>query len=495
MALELRQHLRLTQQLVMTPQLQQAIKLLQLSRLELLDVINQEMVENPLLEETPEDQTPEQPSQEAPVKEPPPSAQAQAESEGVKPVTVEERAREDIDWSNYLDEYSASGPVYYEPEERETPEYENFLARRQSLVDHLMWQLLLSHHDKTDQEIGTAIICNLNRDGYLQATIGEVAELTGSDTSEVEKVLKKMQAFDPIGVCARDLKECLLIQARYLGLDDSLVVDIVENHFKHLENKNYKAISHALGVSFDDVLGAVDVITRMEPKPGRQYNDEDPHYISPDIFVYKIGDEFVIVLNEDGMPKLRVSAFYKDALSKGEAVPSGTRDYIQNKLRSAVWLIRSIHQRQRTIYRVVESIVRHQRDFLERGIGSLKPMVLRDVAEDIGMHESTVSRVTTNKYVHTPQGTFELKFFFNSSINRLDGDAIASASVKEKILQIVQSEDPTRPYSDRKMVEILRKSNINVARRTVAKYREMLRVLPSNKRKRIQGGPSVCKNQ
>jgi RNA polymerase sigma-54 factor len=195
------------------------------------------------------------------------------------------------------------------------------------------------------------------------------------------------------------------------------------------------------------------------------------------------------------MPKLRVSAFYKDALSKGESVPSNTRDYIQNKLRSAVWLIRSIHQRQRTIYRVVESIVRHQGDFLEKGIGRLKPMVLRDVAEDIGMHESTVSRVTTNKYVHTPQGTFELKFFFNSSINRLDGDAIASASVKEKILQIVQSEDPAKPYSDRKMVEILRKSNINVARRTVAKYREMLRVLPSNKRKRIQGGPSACKNQ
>ncbi|MBW2107980.1 MAG: RNA polymerase factor sigma-54 [Deltaproteobacteria bacterium] len=495
MALELRQHLRLTQQLVMTPQLQQAIKLLQLSRLELLDVINQEMVENPLLEETPDEQAPEQTPEETPEKDSGPASQAQVEPDSVKPVTVEERVREDIDWSNYLDEYNATGPVYYEPEERETPEYENFLARKQSLVDHLMWQLLLSHPDEMEERIGSAIICNLNRDGYLQATIGEWATLTGADTSEVEKVLEKLQAFDPIGVCARDLKECLLIQARYLGLEDSLVVRIIEGHFKHLENKNYKAISHALGVSFDEVLGAVEIIIRMEPKPGRQYSDEDPHYISPDIFVYKIGDEFVIVLNEDGMPKLRVSTFYRDALSKGDAVPSQTRDYIQNKLRSAVWLIRSIHQRQRTIYRVVESIVRHQREFLEKGIGYLKPMVLRDVAEDIGMHESTVSRVTTNKYVHTPQGTFELKFFFNSSINRLDGEAIASASVKEKILQIVQSEDPARPYSDRKMVEILKKSNINVARRTVAKYREMLRVLPSNKRKRIQGGSSACKNQ
>jgi RNA polymerase sigma-54 factor len=255
-----------------------------------------------------------------------------------------------------------------------------------------------------------------------------------------------------------------------------------------LENKNYKAISQGLGVPFDDVIAAVEIITRMEPKPGREFSDEEPLYISPDVFVYKVGNEFVIVLNEDGMPKLRLSPFYRETLNKGEGVPGNTRDYIQNKLRSAVWLIRSIHQRQRTIYRVVESIVSYQEDFFEHGIGHLKPMVLRDVAEDIGMHESTVSRVTTNKYVHTPQGTYELKFFFNSSINRLDGEFVASASVKEKIRQIVQSEDPAKPYSDRMMVDILKESNIDVARRTVAKYREMLRVLPSNKRKRIQGG-------
>ncbi len=483
MALELRQYLRLTQQLVMTPQLQQAIKLLQLSRLELLDLINQEMVENPLLEETPEEQAAGDKSGNENEAVPSP-----AEGDQTKPVTVEEKAREDIDWSNYLGEYNSAGPVYYEPEERETPEYENFFARQQSLTDHLVWQLLLTLPDKTEERIGNAIIGNLNRDGYLQATVGEIAALTGDDTSQVEKVLKKMQSFDPVGICARDLKECLFIQAKYLGLEDSLLVHIIQDHFRHLENKNYKAISQALGVSYNDVLSAVEIITRMEPKPGRQYSDEDPIYISPDIFVYKVGGEFVIVLNEDGMPKLRVSPFYRETLSRGEGVPSHTKDYIQNKLRSAVWLIRSIHQRQRTIYRVVESIVRFQEDFFEHGIGYLKPMVLRDVAEDIGMHESTVSRVTTNKYVHTPQGTYELKFFFNSSINRLDGDFVASASVKEKIRQIVNSEDPTKPYSDRMMVEILKASNINVARRTVAKYREMLRLLPSNKRKRIQGG-------
>jgi RNA polymerase sigma-54 factor len=487
MALELRQQLRLTQQLVMTPQLQQAIKLLQLSRLELLDVINEEMVENPLLEETAQEQTAEDREESGPV---PASGQ-----ESTEPVTVKETAREDIDWTNYLDEYNASGPVLYEPEERETPEYENILVRRQSLADYLRWQLLLSLPDDIGERVGSAIIGNLNADGYLRATVEEIAELTGVGASRVEEVLKKLQAFDPLGICARDIKECLMIQAKHLGLEDSLVAQIIQNQFKHLENKNYKAISQALRVPLDDVLAAVDVITGMEPKPGREFSDEEPQYVTPDIFVYKMGDEFVIVLNEDGMPKLRVSPFYRDALNKAKTTGVQTKDYIQNKLRSAVWLIRSIHQRQRTIYKVVESIVRFQHDFLEKGISQMRPMVLRDVAEDIGMHESTVSRVTTNKYVHTPQGTFELKFFFNSSISRVHGDAIASASVKEKIRQIIQSEDMRKPYSDREMVEMLEAANINVARRTVAKYREMLGVLPSSKRKRIHGGSSTCKSR
>jgi RNA polymerase sigma-54 factor len=283
---------------------------------------------------------------------------------------------------------------------------------------------------------------------------------------------------------------------RLLGLQDPIVLEIIQNHLKHVENKNYKALARALGVGIDHVLSAVDIITGLEPKPGREFSDEEPQYISPDVFVYKVGDEFVIVLNEDGMPKLRISSFYREALyNRAEDFSSGTKDYIQNKLRSAVWLIRSIHQRQRTIYKVVQSIIRFQWDFLEKGIAHLKPMVLRDVAADIGMHESTVSRVTTNKYVHTPQGIFELKFFFNSSIDRFDGAAVASASVKEKIRQIIESEDPAKPYSDKKMVDILKASNINIARRTVAKYREMLGVLPSSKRKRIQGGQLVCKRR
>ena len=481
MALELRQQLRLTQQLVMTPQLQQAIKLLQLSRLELLDVIGQEIEENPVLEEGPW----EPGSQESTDAESMPPVSEPIE---IKPVTVEETARADIDWSSYLEEYNAPGPIHFETEEREIPEYDSFVARRQSLTEHLMWQLLLSLPSEREEKIGSEIIGNLDKDGYLQATIEEIAALAGEDIEAVESLLSKMQAFDPPGVCARDLRECLLIQMKLLGVENSIVTDIVKNHLKHVENKNYKAIARALGIRFNDVVSAVEIITHLEPKPGRQFSDEEPQYISPDVFVYKVGDEYVVVLNEDGMPKLRISAYYRETLNKSRGSSGGARDYIHDKLRSAVWLIRSIHQRQRTIFKVVESIIRYQRDFLDKGIVHLRPMVLRDVAQDIGMHESTVSRVTTNKYVHTPQGIFELKFFFNSSIERFDGDAIASASVKEKIRQIIESENSAKPYSDKKMVDILKASNINIARRTVAKYREMLGVLPSNKRKKIGGG-------
>jgi len=293
MFLGLRQELRLTQQLVMTPQLQQAIKLLQLCRLELVDAINQEMEDNPVLEDVPEEVSVEDGVDAEAITTP--------EAPSVlKPVTVEETARTDIDWSNYLGEYNTPGPAYFEAEKREAPEYENFVARRESLNEHLMWQLLLSVPSRREEKIGSAIIGNLNTDGYLQATLDEIATLAEADTSEVETLLRKMQSFDPPGVCARDLRECLLIQMRQLGLQDSIVVQVIRNHVKDLENKNYKAISRALGVGLGDVLSAVEIIIRLEPKPGRQFSDEEPQYISPDVFVYKVGDEFVIVLNEDG---------------------------------------------------------------------------------------------------------------------------------------------------------------------------------------------------
>jgi RNA polymerase sigma-54 factor len=304
------------------------------------------------------------------------------------------------------------------------------------------------------------------------------------DEDFVEEVLHIVQEFDPVGVGARDLQECLLIQAKQLNLEDDLVVTIISNHLRDLENRNYHAIVKATGRSPDEIRAAIDIITSLEPRPGKQFDEEEIQYISPDIFVYRVDNEFVVVLNEDGMPKLRVSPFYREALGKDGDLSEQAREYIQNKLRSAAWLIKSIHQRQRTIYRVAESIIKFQRDFFERGIAHLRPLVLRDVAEDLDMHESTISRVTTNKYMHTPRGVFELKYFFNSSINSLTGGgSVASESVKERIRQLVQAEDARKPYSDKAIVDRLRDENIDIARRTVAKYRELLGILPSNLRK------------
>ena len=290
-----------------------------------------------------------------------------------------------------------------------------------------------------------------------------------------------MQEFDPPGVAARNLQECLLLQARHVGADDDLVLGIITKHLSNLEKHNYAAIAKDLNQPLEEVYEATKVVLAFDPKPGRAYSDEESNYITPDVHIQKVGDKYFVVANDDGLPKLKISDFYRVALSKGPKA----REYIQERLRSAQWLIRSIQQRQRTIVRVTESILRFQREFFEKGSAYLKPLILRDVADDIGMHESTVSRVTTNKYVHTPQGIFELKYFFNSGITRSDGDDLASEAVKLKIKQIVANEDPKHPHSDQKIVELLLEQNIEIARRTVAKYREQLRIQPSSKRKQV----------
>jgi len=476
MALELRQQLKLSQQLIMTPQLQMAIKLLQLSRLELMDTITQELEENPALEEInepadtavqTEDQTPSDDTGE------------------IKEVTIDEKINEEIDWSNYLDEYNSPGKVIYETERKEATNFEPFLSKKGNLQDHMLWQLLMIRPDPEEQKIGSIIIGNLTRDGYLDIRMENLYRTCNVAPEKVDTMLTQMQTFDPIGVCARDLGECLLLQIRYLKIDTPLLTAIITDHLNHLENKNYRAICRALKAKLNDVIAAVNVIRGLEPRPGRQYNDEQPHYITPDIYVYKLGSEFIIMINDDGMPKLRINSFYRNATKRGQKITSEAKDYMRDKMRSAAWLIRSIHQRQKTIYRVMESILNFQRKFFEKGITHLKPMVLRDVAEDIGMHESTISRVTTNKYAHTPLGIFELKYFFNSAIQRVNGEAIASASVQEKIRKIIETENTKKPYSDEKISKFLKEQNINIARRTVAKYREIMGVLPSNKRKQF----------
>ncbi len=472
MAIGLKQTLNLSQQLVMTPQLQQAIKLLQLSRMELENLINTELVDNPALDESDDSEGTAQSINEV-------DASASSKPEENPQQT------EDFNWESYIENFRSTPnlPVYRGGDE-ELPTYENTLAQPSSLYDHLMWQLKLSDMDEKQKAIGDVILGNINEDGYLQASIEEIAQKENFDPHEIEAVLYRIQEFDPLGVAARSLKECLLVQIYDVCPNDDTLERMVENHLPDLEKKNYQGIAKTLGVSLDEVIKRVKLIEELEPKPGRAFGGTPAHYIIPDIYVVKRGDEYVVMLNEDGLPKLKISPFYKNILDN-KANGSTTKEYIQGKLRSAVWLIRSIHQRQRTIYKVTESIVRQQREFFDKGIAFLRPMVLRDVANDIGMHESTISRVTTNKYVHTPRGIFELKFFFNSGISRVHGSDVASESVKEKVKAIVSTEEPAHPFSDQKIVEILLKDNINIARRTVAKYREMLGILPSSKRKKV----------
>ena len=474
MALQLKQSLSLAQQLIMTPQLQQAIKLLQLSRLELLETLSQELETNPLLDEH---ATWEGGEEEKEIQEP-----LAKQENNTKEVSVQEKFEADVDWESYVSEYNnswAETPF----DAREVPSFESTTSEKTSLYSHLTWQLNMNHFDKAQREIGVHIIGNLDEDGYLKTSVEEIAETTNYSVDRVLETLKLIQNFDPIGVAARDTRECLLLQINFQGLGGTLIEQIVQDHMDELENKQYDRIAKCLNVSKEDIFSAVSIINGFEPKPGRRYTDDETIYISPDIYVYKVGDDYVIDLNEDGLPKLRINNYYREILNNKASLGEATKQYIQEKLKSAAWLIKSIHQRQRTILRVTEAIVHFQRDFFDNGITHLKPLVLRDVAEYIQMHESTVSRVTTNKYVHTPQGLFELKYFFNSAIDGLNGESIASESVKEHLKNIIKAENKTKPYSDQEVADLLREHQINVARRTVAKYRESLGILPSRKRR------------
>jgi RNA polymerase sigma-54 factor len=480
MALEIRQQLKLSQQLVMTPQLQQAIKLLQLSRMELMDVVREELEENPVLEEgqeTPDEKTPGEEEQAA--------AEAQSQ-ETTQEAEGEGDGMADIDWKTYLESYSLGGTTadsYEDDDDR--PSYENLLTKKTSLADHLMWQLNLSRLENLERAIAGEIIGNLDNDGYLHVSVEELAEQAACATEVVERALSAVQDFDPPGVASRNLQECLLKQIDLLDMSEDLVGVILRDHLEELENRRYQVIARSLQVPLEEVFGAAKFISSLDPRPGSQYGQDDVHYIVPDIFVYKISDEFVVVLNDEGLPNLRINSFYRNALSGSAQLDAKAGEYIQEKLRGALWLIKSIHQRQRTIFRVTKSIVKFQREFFERGVDHLKPLVLRDVAEDIEMHESTVSRVTTNKYVQTPQGLFELKYFFNSGINTTGGDSVASESVKSKIKELIAEENTRKPYSDQKIVDLLHDQGIDIARRTVTKYREMLGVGSSTQRKRL----------
>ncbi len=477
--------LRLSQKLVMTPQLQQAIKLLQLSRLELQAALTEQLEENPMLEEAgPE--LDEADSEATPSDELP--AAAKADEVAPAPETPSEE-RDDLtsSWDEYFDDDRRYGDMEAPRTGRdEMPSIDQTMMQGESLEEHLLWQLTLSPLDKAEQEVGRAIIGNLDEDGYLRTPLEDLVKSTDASLEQSVQALKVVQGFDPAGVAARDLKECLLLQIEQLGLGGSLVESIVRHHLADLERKRYAAIAKSQGVSLDAVTQATKIVEGLEPKPGRPFFASDSHAIIPDVYVVKSEGEWVVMLNDDGKPHFRISSYYRRFLVGKRDPTDTTRAFLDEKLRAAQWLIRSIEQRNKTIARVVESIVKFQEPFFDHGVQYLRPMILRDVAEDVQMHESTISRVTSNKYLHCPQGILELKFFFNASIPRSQEGLIelSSVAVREMIRKMVDQEDQNHPLKDQEIVTRLRAQNVLLARRTVAKYRTELNISSASRRRR-----------
>lgn len=467
MALETRLYLRQQQKLVMTLMLQQAIKLLPLTRLELVQRINQELSENPLLEEI--DSTEEV---------------VKIGESGEPDEDTGDGEPDAPDWENYLQE-DYDYPSFDGDQADETYSPGNVLRSRVSLNDHLFSQLVLATDDELERRIGTFLIGNIDERGYLQCGIDEVVSSLGVDAQGVEKVLGLIQSFDPLGVGARDLKECILLQLRALEKKNRFAEELVERHLESLKDANFLRLARKLKVPQEELLAAVRQIREMDPQPGYGFNPEVTEYIVPDVFVVKVQDEYQVILNEDGVPNLRINSFYRKLLRQHKTSDKAAREFLEQKLKSALWLMKSIEQRRQTLYKVSKSIVKFQRDFLDYGMTHLKPLVLRNVAEDIEMHESTVSRVVTNKYIYTTQGLFELKFFFHSGINSVDGAVMSSVVVKQSLQKMIDQENGERPLTDQEIVERFNGTRIHIARRTVAKYRKELKIPSSGSRKRL----------
>ncbi len=490
MGFSLKQSMKLSQQLRMTPQLQQAIKMLQLSKLELETEIRKELNENPLLEEM-VDVAEGDPGEELKINT------GNKDSDNAK--DQDPTKQDEFEWDNYADHSAPKS----QSSQLEAINYENFISREKDIRDHLVWQANMSGFNDDELEQVLVLISYINDNGYLESSLEDIAKDLEMDKEELEESLKFIHEFDPVGVGSRNLKECLLIQAKNIGEDTHDLVYMIEHHLDELQNKNYKFIVEKANIALKNDIGIEEVeelaniILTLDPKPGRAFiTSADTQYVTPDVYVKKMGDEYVVSLNEEGLPKLQISQFYRELAYKKSAAESALKksktpkdkevaEYLDEKLKTAMWLIKSIHQRQKTIFKVTESIVKFQAEFFEKGPEYIKPMILKDVAQDIEMHESTVSRVTTNKFVYTPRGVFELKYFFNSGIATTGGDSLASESVKMKIKKLVAGEDVKKPLSDQKLVDLLSASGINIARRTVAKYRDVLGILPSNKRKKF----------
>lgn len=470
MEMKMNLNLKMSQKLVMTPMLQQAIKLLPLARLELAQLVRQEIIENPVLEELLEDE--DSPGDEQPTEEPATTTDTDLETSPQD---------QEIDWDNYFQDNIDRGMSIESYAEK--PSIEATYKKEASLADHLMWQLDLSVDSETDKFIGSCIIGNIQNDGYLCADLQEIADISQSTEESVLRILKIIQSFEPAGVAARSLKECLMIQARALTDKNPYVEILIENYLERLENRFLQKVASELKVDLEVVLQALEIIRGFCPKPGLLFSSEGVDYVVPDLVAVKTDEGYDVVLNDEGVPNLRISSYYHNLLKTTKE--GQTKEYLEDKYRSALWLIKSIDQRRQTIYKVGKSIVKLQEKFLENGLSYLQPMVLKDVAKDIEMHESTVSRITTNKYIDTPQGVFELKFFFHSGIKSYMGNSMSSVRVKNMIKEIINEEDSNSPLTDDQMVEALMRKNAKIARRTITKYRKELNIPPASKRKKL----------
>jgi RNA polymerase sigma-54 factor len=482
MALELRQQLKLSQKLVMTQQLRQAIRLLQLNRLELSNALQAELEQNPALEEefSIQEESPNPQSLSA-VEEPQGSGQ---ESDFTAPVTASDTIPE-TNWEDYANTFDDNFSFSHETPAADAPSQFDFISQKPGLSAYLQWQLVHNDLDDKEWDIALFIVGNLNRYGFLEVDLPEIMEETGCDQDAVEYVLELIQDLDPPGIAARDVSESLFLQLERKGMGDSLAAEIVRHHLNHLQTGNHAAIARATGRKKPEIIKAIDLITsELTPYPGLPYAEEATNYIVPDIYVKKIDGQYVVQLNDDDLPHLKLSSHYQELLQSNADLQKESRVYIKEKLKDAEWFIKSLHQRQRTIFKTMESILRFQHDFFEYGPTRLKPLILRDVAEDIEMHESTISRVTSNKYVHTPQGIYELKYFFSTSIPREGSDPLAAESIRERLRQLIRDEDPRKPLSDDALSQKLAENNIQLARRTVAKYREQMKILPVKHRRK-----------
>jgi RNA polymerase sigma-54 factor len=484
----LRQRLdqRQQQKLILAPALQQAIKLLPLTNLELIEVIDTELAQNPMIEVEGEslEQAVQEPSQAAEERdsepspeEAPPELKLPAEDPNFEPSASDGF---DPSFQEYLDD--GFRPHFYES--REAVSLENTLSRSPSLTDHLEWQATLTFFDAEDLKIANFIIGNLDQDGYLSSSVEELANLSQTTPERVNEIREKIKTFDPVGTASLNVREAWLAQMDYLQICDDVARTIVTNHLTLLEKSDFAQLSKVLNIPKAEIKEHVELIKSLDPKPGRKYNEEKTTYVVPDIIIAKEGDDWTVSLNEDGMPRLRISPYYRRLLARASRDQPEAYRFLVERMKKAVWFLRSLDQRNKTIFKVAQYIVNKQKGFFDKGLDDIKPLTLMEIAQEIGVHESTVGRVVANKYILTPQGVFPLKFFFHKSLPGSYGEEVSSLRVKEKIKKLVESEDPANALSDIEIGDLLSKENLKIARRTVAKYRMQLKIEPSHIRKR-----------